>query len=70
MIFLLACCFYLFTLVVIYSLGDKFERMKMFVPTRAHPSAPNKPPFETLVGLLTMPVDKLRDLFKDFPKTE
>lgn len=41
----------------------------MFTPTRAHPSAPNKPPFETVVGLLTAPIDRLRDLlFTKFPE--
>lgn len=37
---------------------------------RAHPSAPNKPPFETLVGFLAAPVDKLLDAFAAFPKEE
>ncbi|CAF1534895.1 unnamed protein product [Rotaria sordida] len=49
------------------SLARSYERTKMFVPTRSHPSAPNKPPFETVVGLLTAPIDKLRDLFSKFP---
>lgn len=48
--------------------GKKFERTKMFAPTRAHPSAPNKPPFETVVGLITAPLDKLRDVFRTFPE--
>ncbi|KAF7532799.1 hypothetical protein G7054_g7625 [Neopestalotiopsis clavispora] len=47
-----------------------FERTKAFTPTRSHPSAPNKPPFETVVGLMTAPVDKLRDLFRKFPEGE
>lgn len=33
----------------------------------SHPSAPNKPPFETLAGLLAAPIDKLRDAFSNFP---
>ncbi|KAJ3579051.1 hypothetical protein NPX13_g1511 [Xylaria arbuscula] len=50
-------------------LSQSFERTKMFTPTRSHPSAPNKPPFETVVGLMTAPVDKLRDLlFTKFPE--
>ncbi|KAI3329216.1 hypothetical protein HD806DRAFT_530615 [Xylariaceae sp. AK1471] len=50
-------------------LSYRFERSKMFTPTRSHPSAPNKPPFETIVGLMIAPVDKLRDLlFTKFPK--
>jgi len=49
-------------------LGKSFNRTKMFVPTRSHPSAPDKPPFETVVGLLAAPIDKLQDLFRRFPE--
>ncbi|KAI0537586.1 hypothetical protein GGR58DRAFT_513678 [Xylaria digitata] len=50
-------------------LSHSFERTKMLTPTRSHPSTPNKPPFETVVGLMTAPVDKLRDLlFTKFPE--
>ncbi|KAF3482316.1 HHE domain protein [Arthroderma uncinatum] len=48
-------------------MAASFERTKMFVPTRSHPGAPNKPPFETAVGLLTAPIDKVADLFRSFP---
>ncbi|KAI0135037.1 hemerythrin HHE cation binding domain-containing protein [Daldinia grandis] len=48
-------------------LYQKFEKTKMFTPTRSHPSAPDKPPFETVVGLMTAPIDKIRDLFTKFP---
>lgn len=44
--------------------------MKRFVPTSAHPNAPTKQPFESLVGLLTMPIDKMKDMFKSFPTEE
>jgi len=37
---------------------------------RAHPNAPNKPPFETVAGLLAAPLDKLRDLFEKFPQNK
>ncbi|KAF8810564.1 hypothetical protein BYT27DRAFT_7091551 [Phlegmacium glaucopus] len=47
-----------------------FTRTKKFVPTRPHPSAPNKPPFETLAGLMAAPVDKLKDAFATFPSDE
>jgi len=47
-----------------------FKRTKQFAPTRAHPSAPNQPPGETLVGFLAMPLDKLKDLFAKFPTEE
>jgi len=49
------------------ALAKSFSRTKNFVPTRSHPSAPDKPPFETLAGLLAAPLDKLQDLFSSFP---
>ncbi|KAK9365643.1 hypothetical protein V1509DRAFT_632651 [Lipomyces kononenkoae] len=48
-------------------LAKSFSRTKHFVPTHSHPSAPNKPPFETPVALLTAPIDKLKDMFRKFP---
>ncbi|EIN05599.1 hypothetical protein PUNSTDRAFT_115984 [Punctularia strigosozonata HHB-11173 SS5] len=50
--------------------ASQFSRTKKFVPTRAHPSAPNRPPYEILVGFLAMPLDKLQDLFAKFPTEE
>jgi hypothetical protein len=50
------------------SMARSFERTKMFLPTRSHPSAPDHPPFETVVGLMTAPIDKLTDMFRKFPK--
>ncbi|MCL6375731.1 hemerythrin domain-containing protein, partial [Pectobacterium atrosepticum] len=41
------------------STARSFERTKAFVPTRSHPNAPNKPPYETLAGLMAAPMDKL-----------
>ena len=52
------------------SLGRSYVRTKYFVPTRAHPDAPDKPPFETVTGLLLAPIDKLRDLFRSFPEQQ
>jgi len=49
-------------------MAKSFERTKMFVPTRSHPSAPDKPPFETVAGLMAAPLDKLGDMFRRFPK--
>lgn len=49
------------------AMATSFERTKMFVPTRSHPSAPDHPPFETAVGLMTAPIDKLMDMFRKFP---
>ncbi|KAF9125157.1 hypothetical protein BGW39_007626 [Mortierella sp. 14UC] len=53
-----------------FDLAKKFHLTKMFAPTRSHPDAPNQPPFETVVGLLSAPLDKLRDAFSRFPKDE
>ncbi|KAG6897782.1 hypothetical protein C0992_011195 [Termitomyces sp. T32_za158] len=50
--------------------ASKFMRTKQFVPTRAHPSAPDKPPFETFAGFLAAPLDKLKDAFSKFPTEE
>ncbi|TFK19001.1 HHE domain-containing protein [Coprinopsis marcescibilis] len=47
--------------------AKSFARTKNFVPTRSHPGAPAKPPFETLAGLLAAPIDKLKDAFSKFP---
>ncbi|KAF8953662.1 hypothetical protein BGZ46_003161 [Entomortierella lignicola] len=49
------------------SLSNSFKRTKYFVPTRSHPGAPDKPPFETVAGLLAAPIDNLKDLFSKFP---
>jgi len=50
-------------------LAINFQRTKHFVPTRSHPSAPSVPPFETVVGLLSAPLDKLLDIFRKFPQS-
>ncbi|KAF9331264.1 hypothetical protein BG006_005869 [Podila minutissima] len=49
---------------------QSFNRAKMFAPTRSHPSAPDKPPFENVVGLLAAPIDHLKDLFSKFPQQQ
>lgn len=49
--------------------AKSFGRTKMCVPSHSHPSAPDKPPFETVVGLLTAPIDHLADLFRKWPDT-
>jgi hypothetical protein len=49
-------------------MANSFGRTKAFVPSRSHPSAPSKPPFETVVGLMTAPIDHLADLFRKFPE--
>ncbi|KAL6916238.1 hypothetical protein ACHAPO_010697 [Fusarium lateritium] len=49
------------------SLANQFSRTKQFVPTRSHPSAGENPPFETVMGLMAAPIDKLMDMFRKFP---
>ena len=50
------------------SMANSFERTKMLVPTRSHPNAPDKPPYETVAGLMAAPIDKIGDLFRKFPQ--
>jgi hypothetical protein len=45
------------------SKAKSFGRTKAFVPSRSHLNAPNKPPFKTVIGLMTAPIDHLGDLF-------
>ncbi|KAJ5280705.1 hemerythrin HHE cation binding domain-containing protein [Penicillium angulare] len=52
------------------NLAVSFDRTKDFVPTRAHPSAPDRPPYQTAVGLITAPLDYLQDLFRKWPDSE
>jgi hypothetical protein len=52
------------------ALTRSLDRTKMFVPSRAHPLAPSKPPFETAVGLLTAPMDRVADIFRKWPYPE
>jgi hypothetical protein len=49
------------------SMANSFGRTKAFVPSRSHPSAGEHPPFETVMGLLTAPIDHVADLFRKFP---
>lgn len=49
------------------SLSDNFGMTKGFLPTRSHPSAGEHPPFETVMGLMTAPMDKIADAFRKFP---
>ena len=45
----------------------EFRRTKSFVPSRSHPLAPNRPPFETVAGLMAAPIDRLGDMLRKFP---
>lgn len=49
------------------SMAKSFGRTKAFVPSRSHPLAPSKPPFETVVGLMAAPIDHLGDMLRKFP---
>ena len=49
------------------ALAASFERTKMIVPTRSHPSAPNRPYFENFAAMLAAPLDKFSDLLRSFP---
>ena len=49
-------------------LAKWFEETKVFLPSRSHPGAPNKPPLETAVGLLTAPIDQIADMFRKWPR--
>jgi len=48
-------------------LANQFERTKIILPTRSHPSAPNRPYFENLAAMLAAPMDKFADLLRAFP---
>jgi hypothetical protein len=49
------------------SMATSFGRTKAFVPSRSHPRAGENPPFETVMGLLTAPIDHVADIFRKFP---
>jgi hypothetical protein len=48
-------------------IAKSFQRTKGIVPTRSHPAAPTEFYAESLVGLLTMPIDRMQDWLRDFP---
>ena len=50
------------------SLANYFEKTKLIIPTRSHPSAPNKPYFENFAAMLAAPIDKFIDLLRAFPE--
>ncbi|KAK7928634.1 hypothetical protein PG985_005632 [Apiospora marii] len=49
------------------ALAKTFDRTKHFVPSRSHPSAGENPACESVLGLMSVPIDKLADLFRKFP---
>ncbi|KAG6979686.1 putative hemerythrin-like protein [Fusarium oxysporum f. sp. raphani] len=48
-------------------LARRFDHTKKFVLTRSHPRAGEKPPFETVMGLMAAPMGKLADMLRKFP---
>lgn len=49
------------------SMAKSFGRTKASVPSRSHPSAGEHSPFETVMGLLTTPIDYVADILRKFP---
>ncbi len=53
------------------SYGKKFANRKMMGPTRPHPSVPESPAtLEEAMGMLAAPIDRFRDLFREYPETK
>jgi hypothetical protein len=48
-------------------MAKSFGIHKAIAPSRSHPLAPNKPPFETLGGIPVGIFDHIGDLFRKFP---
>jgi hypothetical protein len=42
-------------------LGEKFEKSKKLAPTRPHPSAPDRPPANKILGPGVGLIDRMRD---------
>ncbi|CAG8733188.1 5641_t:CDS:2, partial [Dentiscutata erythropus] len=49
--------------------GEKYEKTRHTVPTRPHPSAPDRPPLETVAGMAQAPIDKGLDQVREFVET-
>jgi hypothetical protein len=48
--------------------GNQYTRRKFIVPTRPHTIIPEHPPsLNSILGLLTSPIDKFRDIFTSYP---
>ena len=53
----------------LFSLGEQFESTRNKVPTHPHPYAPDKPPMETIIGMMQAGVDKTYDkMAREFPE--
>jgi hypothetical protein len=53
---------------VLQNLAKEWYTKQKLVPTRPHPDAPDRPPMETVAGLMAAPLDKAKDLMRDFPE--
>lgn len=42
-------------------IGNKIEKAKKLAPTRPHPSAPDRPPMDKVLGVPTGIIDRIRD---------
>ncbi|CAI7647104.1 unnamed protein product [Penicillium pancosmium] len=51
-------------------LSRQFARTKWFAPTRAHPSLPDRSPYDAATALITAPLDHLQDFFRRWPDPE
>ncbi|KAK8852032.1 HHE domain-containing protein [Apiospora arundinis] len=49
------------------AIADSFEYWKGASPTRSHPWVPNTPPWETVVGSLVAPWDRMMDKWRKWP---
>jgi hypothetical protein len=49
------------------SMAKSFGRTKANIPCRSHLSARKHPPFATVMGLLTAPIDHIADVFRKSP---
>lgn len=50
------------------TMAKVFRVAKFLSPTRPHPSAPNKPPLNLLVGSLAAVFDRLQDFLRGYPQ--
>lgn len=51
----------IFTPEELLDLGEKVESTKKLAPTRPHPSAPDEPPGDKILGPVTGLLDRMRD---------
>lgn len=51
--------------------GNQYARRKFIVPTRPHTIIPEDPPtLNSVLGILTAPIDKFRDIFTAYPEQD